>query len=94
MNGSGWSAPALMVKPGDAGVDSAGGSHYAVRRPSAVSPAAAPRAPVERYCWGETVASGRAHHGEELGTVAVPLGDESEKGGENVWISRNAIDLA
>jgi hypothetical protein len=33
------------------------------------------------------------HHGEELGMVAAPLGDDLKKGGENVWISRIAIDL-
>jgi len=34
------------------------------------------------------------HHGEELGMVAAPLGDDPKKGGENVWISRISIDLA
>ena len=34
------------------------------------------------------------HHGEELGMVAAPLGDDLKKGGENVWISRIGIDLA
>ena len=32
-------------------------------------------------------------HGEKQGMVSPPLGDEREKGGENVWISRNSIDL-
>jgi hypothetical protein len=34
-----------------------------------------------------------ARHGEELGTAAPVLGDDEEKGGENVWISRMSIDL-
>jgi hypothetical protein len=37
---------------------------------------------------------GPPQHGEELGTAAVTLGDDREKGGENVWISRIAIDRA
>jgi hypothetical protein len=37
---------------------------------------------------------GAAQHGEELGTVTPALGDDRKKGGENVWISRMAIDLA
>ena len=32
-------------------------------------------------------------HGEKQGMVSPHLGDEREKGGENVWISRNSIDL-
>ncbi len=36
---------------------------------------------------------GRSHHGEELGTADVALGDDAEKDGENVWISRISIDL-
>jgi hypothetical protein len=35
-----------------------------------------------------------AQHGEELGMATVTLGDDRKKGGENVWISRMAIDLA
>jgi hypothetical protein len=35
-----------------------------------------------------------AHFGEELGMVAVPLGDDVKKDGENIWISRMLIDLA
>jgi hypothetical protein len=35
----------------------------------------------------------QGHYGEELGMVASALGDEEEKGGENVWISRIGIDL-
>jgi hypothetical protein len=31
--------------------------------------------------------------GEELGMADAATGDEQKKGGENVWISRNAIDL-
>ena len=34
------------------------------------------------------------HHGEELGMAAAPLGDDTKKGGENIWISRMSIDLA
>jgi len=34
------------------------------------------------------------HHGEELGMVTAPLGDDMQKGGENVWISRIPIDPA
>jgi hypothetical protein len=34
----------------------------------------------------------RRHHGEELGMEEPDSGDEQEKGGENVWISRNGID--
>jgi hypothetical protein len=34
-----------------------------------------------------------AHFGEELGMAAAPLGDDVQKGGENVWISRMRIDL-
>jgi hypothetical protein len=37
---------------------------------------------------------GRPRHGEELGTATASLGDDPKKGGENVWISRIAIDLA
>jgi len=40
------------------------------------------------------MASQRADRGEELGTVSVPIGDDAEKGGENIWISRISIDLA
>ncbi len=35
---------------------------------------------------------GRPHHGEELGMGDVDSGDDAEKGGENIWISRNGID--
>jgi hypothetical protein len=33
------------------------------------------------------------HRGEELGTEPWPVGDDAEKGGENIWISRIGIDL-
>ena len=48
---------------------------------------------------GSAPATGRKHgrcrprHGDELGTARAPLGDDPKKGGENVWISRIAIDL-
>ncbi len=48
-----------------------------------------PRTPDE----GWLLASGRPHHGEELGTEAPRVGDDAEKGGENIWISRIGIDL-
>ena len=35
----------------------------------------------------------RPPHGEELGTEAPRVGDDAEKGGENIWISRIGIDL-
>ena len=34
-----------------------------------------------------------SHHGDELGTAAPDTGDDREKDGENVWISRMSIDL-
>lgn len=34
------------------------------------------------------------HHGEELGMFEAVPGDDGEKGGENIWISRMPIDLA
>jgi hypothetical protein len=43
---------------------------------------------------GATRGCGRPRHGEELGTETASLGDDPKKGGENVWISRIAIDLA
>ena len=35
----------------------------------------------------------RGPHGEELGMAMAPLGDDRQKGGENIWISRMSIDL-
>src|SRR5271166_1524517 len=40
------------------------------------------------------VATATRHHGEELGMVTARLGDDTQKGGENVWISRIPIDPA
>jgi hypothetical protein len=36
---------------------------------------------------------GKGAHGEELGIDIGLLGDDAQKGGENVGISRNPIDL-
>ncbi len=39
-------------------------------------------------------APGGGPHGEELGMATAPPGDDRQKFGENIWISRMAIDLA
>ena len=75
------------MKPLVAGFASARSS----RKPSALSPAAT----VERYCalamrWWPPVG---LTFGEELGMEVLPAGDDAEKGGENIWISRIGIDL-
>ena len=40
-----------------------------------------------------TTGCGPTRHGEELGTEVASLGEDPKKDGENVWISRIAIDL-